>query len=958
VALRRRFRVALALALLGCAFFGALLASPLSGDTREIVSAAGLLLAGAAMVIGGSLTARRTPPGRRRRAWVILTSAAGLGMASNIWSTVTHSNPVLNPNDLAETGFAAAMLLSIVGLLQLPSVRQRGEQLMLMVLDGLVMGGAVLVIVSITVYSKSLEPDKGGAVLSALRLVLPLLDVVLVTVALLLILRSQEARGLFLLIAAGFLLYAVSDLAFAVEAAQKEYAAGSIQDVGWIAGYLLFAAAAWHPDAASPTEERTVESGYEVLGTVLVFGVLLTALGVQLLAAHEHEKLTATQIVLRLLFVLAVGIRQSLLTADNAKLREGLEQRVREQTADLRRMAHRTETLLRSVGDGIYGVDLDGRISFINPSGARTLGHEPSELLGADAHALFHAPRADGSPFPSTGCYITEAIRHGHVSSAEEDTYLRADGSTFPVEITSSPLVDEERISGAVVVFRDVTQRHEVDRMKNEFLSVVSHELRTPLTSIRGSLGLVASGSLVELTPQAERMVSIAVESSERLTRLINDILDIERIQSGKLPMHLAPQQARHLLEATATEMSGLAALAGVRLEVVAGPARVLADPDRIRQALTNLVGNAVKFSPAGGVVRLEAVDGDHEVTFAVRDQGRGIPADKLESIFEPFEQVDSTDARLKGGTGLGLSICRGIVERHGGRIWADSSPEVGTTVRFTLPRQRPAVGAGENGSPDAPVVLVCDDDLESAAAVSGMLDRHGYRPLAVTDASEVLTRAAVSRPAAVLLATGADPRHGAELLAGLKDQERTRAIPVIAISDPAADGPPSGAADGWLVGPVSEERLIATVASTLDRRRQDAVVLIVEDDEDLAGVLTALLTSHGLEVLQAGTVADAIAQARILRPHVVVLDLALPDGEGTEVVARLRAEGVLSGTAVVVYSAADALDERAEVVDDGTVFLTKARATPEELEDRVLRLIDARTTMGGDLEDASINHG
>jgi signal transduction histidine kinase len=178
----------------------------------------------------------------------------------------------------------------------------------------------------------------------------------------------------------------------------------------------------------------------------------------------------------------------------------------------------------------------------------------------------------------------------------------------------------------------------------------------------------------------------MAMESSERLTRLINDILDIERMRFGELPMGPVPVATDELLRAAVAETSGLAAAAGVRLSVGPGSGRVVADADRIVQTLTNLVGNAVKFSSEGGVVRLEATPGDGEMVFAVHDRGRGIPEDKLEVVFEPFEQVDSTDARQKGGTGLGLAISRGIVERHGGRIWAESAPGRGTTVRFTLP--------------------------------------------------------------------------------------------------------------------------------------------------------------------------------------------------------------------------------------------------------------------------------
>ena len=949
-ALQRRFTAALGAAVLLCALFTVLLSSSLPASVRATLSGVGLLVGGVAIVISGTLCVRRGR-GRRRRAWVLMTSAAAMGLISNVWTTLEHVDPVKDPSLVAEGSIALAMLFSIVGILTLPAVRYRREELVLMFLDGLVMGGAVLVIVSIVVYSQILDSNTGTLAARAATLVFPLLDVALATVSLLLIMRSQGNRWPFFLLGSGFLLYAVADLAFAVEAAQGEFAFGSVQDMGWIAGYFLFTAAAWHPDASSTPHDRPAQSTSDVRGTLLVFCVLLSALAVQLLYP-QNETLTRTQTILWLLFVFAVGIRQTLLTGDNARLRQGLEQRVREQTADLRRMARNTETLLTSVGDGIYGVDLDGRITFINPSGAAALGYSSAELLGQHAHRMFHAPQADGTPFAWTGCYVTEAIQQGTLSSAEEDTYLRADGSEFPVEITSSPLVDDDIITGAVVVFRDVTQRREVDRMKNEFLSVVSHELRTPLTSIRGSLGIIASGALVELTPQAERMVTIAVESSDRLTRLINDILDIERIQSGKLPMSLVPVEAASLLEATATEMNGFAQTAGVRLVVGNATGAVLADADRVVQTLTNLVGNAIKFSPAGGVVRLEAAASDDRVTFSVHDQGRGIPEEKLLAVFEPFEQVDSSDARQKGGTGLGLAISRGIVERHGGRIWAESVAGRGATVRFFLPRASEVGGSVEESAPGAPVVLVCDDDPATVETFCAMLSQHGYRPVGVTDGRHAVERAEASRPAAVLLDMVMPGTSGAQVLAELKASERTRQIPVLVVSGLEPDGDPAvlDSAEAWLTKPVTEPGLITAVAAAIDGRGRDATVLIVEDDLDLAHVLKALLVSHGLNVVHVSTVASGVQRARELKPQVVVLDLGLPDGDGSDVVDQLRDDPQLQATAVVVYSAADVLVDPAERFGRfPAVFMTKSRVTPEELEDRVLELIDTAIGTGVD---------
>jgi signal transduction histidine kinase len=222
--------------------------------------------------------------------------------------------------------------------------------------------------------------------------------------------------------------------------------------------------------------------------------------------------------------------------------------------------------------------------------------------------------------------------------------------------------------------------------MKDEFLSMVSHELRTPLTSIRGSLGML--GTLVETAPtQADRVITIALRSCDRLIRLINDILDVERIRSGKMRMERTPVEVQPLLAGTIREMTPLAHSSGITLHLDEADGWAVADADRITQALTNIVGNALKFAQPGTCVRLSAVASDSEVVFSVADQGRGIPAEKIALIFEPFEQVDSSDSREKGGTGIGLAICQGIVERHGGRIWAESELGSGTTVHFTLPR-------------------------------------------------------------------------------------------------------------------------------------------------------------------------------------------------------------------------------------------------------------------------------
>ncbi|HET6560244.1 MAG TPA: ATP-binding protein [Marmoricola sp.] len=726
-----QFSAALGAAVVLCGLFTVLLTSDLSRESRQTASAVGLLLGGCGIFFGGIRAMRRTT-GRRRRAWLFIVSAAAVALAGNVWSAVLDVDPVNHPSLFAEGSLALALVLGALGLLGLGEALHRGAERLVLILDGIVMGCATLLITSVLVWNEVLDTEGANDVRRTLSILLPILDVALATLALFLIVRSLGNRTFWCFIGGGFILYAMSDMAFAVEAARGTFEFGTPLDLGWIIGYSMLSVATWHTDATRPRPRETPPGSFDVQGTVLVFGTLVAALAVQ--STRSGEQVTPLQGALWVVLLLAAGFRQILLTADNAALRHGLEQRVDEQTADLRRMARETEVLLSSVGDGIYGVDLTGRVTFLNPSGAAALGQPPRALLGQVAHDRFHAPGEDGRPYDATGCYVTEAIRDGLVASGEEDVYVRADGTTFPVEITASPVRQGERVTGAVVVFRDVTQRREVDRMKNEFLSVVSHELRTPLTSIRGSLGLLAGGGLGQLSPQAARMISIAMDSSDRLTRLINDILDIERIQSGRLSMSLVPLQAAELLRVTASEMDGFARASDVRIEVAPSEGAVLADADRIVQTLTNLVGNAVKFSPPGALVRLEAVADETDVTFAVHDEGRGIPEDKLEAVFEPFEQVDSSDARQKGGTGLGLAISRGIVERHGGRIWAESVGGRGASVRFSLPRVAQVAGAQLPASSEGPSVIVQGDSPQTVVRLSSMLSGGGFQPVGVTD--------------------------------------------------------------------------------------------------------------------------------------------------------------------------------------------------------------------------------
>ena len=374
----------------------------------------------------------------------------------------------------------------------------------------------------------------------------------------------------------------------------------------------------------------------------------------------------------------------------------------------------RFRAIFHDAAIGMSLLDRGGRFVETNAAFCEMLGIPADELRGLPLVAVTHPAEREIDRALIDGLFAGE--RDGF---RREKRYVRPDGSVFWGALTASLLRDREgRPDVAIGMVEDITERKEIERIKDELLSVVGHELRTPLTSIRGSLGLLEAGVAGELPAEAREMVGIARANTERLVRLVNETLDLERLEAGRVDVDPRPVTPADLLSATAQIVQPVADAAGVELSWEATELELLADPDRIVQALVNLVANAVKFSPAGTRVHtsIEAT-GDGEALISVADQGRGIPADQLESIFERFRQVDASDRREKGGTGLGLAISRAIVEQHAGRIWAESEPGQGATFRFTLPLQRS----------DA-LVAVYDRRMSRREELARAVRRHGLR--------------------------------------------------------------------------------------------------------------------------------------------------------------------------------------------------------------------------------------
>ena len=499
------------------------------------------------------------------------------------------------------------------------------------------------------------------------------------------------------------------------------------------------------------------------------------------------------------------------------------------------------------------------------------------------------------------------------------------------------------RLIGAMT---DISERRAVDRMKDEFISTVSHELRTPLTSIRGALGLLSSGRLGTLPEKGKRLLEIASSNTDRLVRLINDILDIERIESGKVTLTKTRCDAEILARSAAEVVASLAERESISIVLDTQPVELMADSDRMVQVLTNLLANAVKFSPSGSSVRLSVRAEGPDVVFAVADKGRGIPPDKVDTIFERFQQVDASDSRDKGGSGLGLAICRSIVRQHGGTIRVESTPGSGSTFVVSVPS---GIAPASSIAPIAQkVVFVCDDDTETRDVIKFFLNRRGYRVVEAASGQELLDAVRLEKPDAILLDIFMPDMNGFETMARLKDDPSTAGVPIIVISvlSPHETGAPEFDLSGWVEKPLDEDALASVIDRAFRGENRRPRVVLVEDDEDLSAVILESLGRYGIETIHARNGREAIGLAKTVEPDLLILDLVLPEIDGYGLVEWLKDHAVWRSVPLVVYSATEPSPSQQERLRLGpTQFLTKSRVAPDEFEQRIVALIDTVTS-------------
>ena len=601
----------------------------------------------------------------------------------------------------------------------------------------------------------------------------------------------------------------------------------------------------------------------------------------------------------------------------------------------------RLSAVIDNIVDGIITINEKGTIESFNPAARRIFGYNDMEVIGQNVKMLMPEPyhsEHDG--------YLEHHIKTGEkkvIGIGREVAGMRKDGSTFPMDLAISEmqLGDKRMFTGIV---RDITERKRMERMKSEFISTVSHELRTPLTSIRGALSLVMGKGADQLPEKSRRMLEMAERNSERLTLLINDILDLEKIEAGRLDFDFKEVDLGTLVARSIEDNAGYASRHQVKLvfdrQVTQAPVR--ADENRLLQVLANLISNAVKYSPAEGAVEVSVIAREDTFRVEVRDHGPGIPEEFRSRVFQRFAQADSSDTKVKGGTGLGLSITKAIVERHEGKIGYESEAGTGTVFYFQLPctgaaqRRRIEDKQHTTFSTAGVRALICEDDPDVAQILAAMVQQDGV-------ACDIAGSAAVARELLarhayrlLLLDLTLPDADGLTFLRELRENPDTAQLPVIVVSGRALEGRAAFSGNAttvvdWIQKPVDKARLERALQGAL-RNAKRPHILHVEDDMDISEVTRALL--EGMADLSYVTnLRDARQQLAAHIFDLVILDLGLPDGSGIELLDELKGR-----CPVVIFSAQ--IPGR-EITAQVEMALTKSMTGNAQLLDTIKNILN-----------------
>ncbi len=494
-------------------------------------------------------------------------------------------------------------------------------------------------------------------------------------------------------------------------------------------------------------------------------------------------------------------------------------------------------------------------------------------------------------------------------------------------------------------------EMREADRLKTQFLANMSHELRTPLNSIIGFSRVILKGIDGPITDLQNQDLTAIHNAGQHLLGLINDILDISRIDAGKMELAFEEVDMRNLIQSVASTALGLIKDKPIRLSQFIPDDMPLAraDPIRTRQVLLNLLSNAAKFTESGSIVieaKLQTSPDDYpEIVVSVSDTGSGIPSEHFPKLFAEFSQVDASPTRRTGGTGLGLSICKRLIEMHGGRIWVDSILGKGSTFYFTLPALQSKTTPAAESAPGAgrKNVMVVENEAGVVQLYRRYLEPRGYTIIELSDGARAVPMARELRPYAILLDVNMPSPDGWQVLAQLKSDPVTRPLPVIlcTITEDRGRGLSLGAAD-YLVKPILESDLVASLEKIEKPERKTYNVLVIEDNPDEAQIVQRILEKlSGFSIRMVAEANSGLERAENDQPHLILLDLQLPGSAGFDVLTALRENPKTKNIPVIVLSAADMSPEQMESISNKVqAVLRKEQFSEHDLLESIARAL------------------
>jgi PAS domain S-box-containing protein len=620
---------------------------------------------------------------------------------------------------------------------------------------------------------------------------------------------------------------------------------------------------------------------------------------------------------------------------------ENAEQEARKSEDLFREMA-------RSIEEIFWVTDARGTLPvYVSPAFEKIYGRTV-ESLKENPKSFLEATH------PDDRAKLTDHIKHQREERVPwelEFRICRPDGEVRWLWARSFSIFDDKgtliRLCG---ITSDITERKIAEQRVSEFYSTVSHELRTPLTSIRGALGLLDGGKGGDLSALGKQLVSVGREECERLVRLVNDFLDMRKIEANRVELKLQKTGSEQLVKAVIDAVKPFASERHVDLVFVAScNERVLADRDKMVQVLTNLVSNAVKFSPPQSRVEIRTVKENSFVRFSVKDYGPGISQANQKKLFQLFQQISQSDTGSGEGTGLGLAICKALTERMGGKIGVQSEEGKGALFFCDIPlAPRDAHDCGPKGLSGGSLssVLLVEDDDALASVIFTQLQGIGLsvqRAFTLKDARQAISSASeATNLAAVILDVQLPDGNGLNLMEAISQSGLS--LPVVVVS---AQQTPEGYSDplliDWISKPYEEQRLVNSVRYAVSRQRGgEGLVLIIEDDESTRAVLKQQIGGLGVETFEVTTGEEGILEARARKPGLIILDLCLPGVNGFDVVKVLRQDPDLRNTPLLVYTAKDLDEDDKERLQLGlTAHLTKSKISEEEFLKNVVNLLD-----------------